>query len=149
MPNFRGQTKSIMAYFCSTEVAIEFLWHWLEIVANFCTTGQRWSQNFSGPRQRWLQNFCGTSQKWSQNFWGTSQRGQQNFCGTNHFPSFVSKIAEFLQVLLHSVKIDMKTLSKPILENHKIVLKALKLNLISEVFFMLRCLFGFNLLDDS
>lgn len=65
------------------------------------------------------------------------------------FQVLSARIAEFLQVLLHSVKIDMKTLSKPIMENRKIVLKALKLNLISEVFFMLRCLFGFNLLDDS
>lgn len=47
------------------------------------------------------------------------------------FQVLSARIAEFLHVLLHSVKIDMKTLSKPILENHKICLKALNLNLIS------------------
>lgn len=58
-----------------------------------------------------------------------------HYCTVLHIVSFVlffSELAKcpqeslnFIKFIIYSVKIDMKTLSKPILENHKIVWKAL------------------------
>ena len=111
-----------------SEMVAEFSWHWSEMAAEFLGPLRDGGRISATPVTFQL-------------LWGVSFKriGQlaNNYCTVLYIVSFVlffSELAKcpqesmnFFKFIIYAVKIGIKTLSKPILENHKIVWKVFRI----------------------